>query len=273
MAEFQFSRKSPLEALVSGVSEGRKEKEARDDRKKKSAVESLLSGVSYDEATGAATPTPGGAFEIGRKKDDLALRTGEAGLKKTQAETEKLNRELKSIGSGSQKLNALGADAKKQASMIIDALRPLTDYDTSFNKGVRRSYINPDTPLIGGLIGSTSIDRATTNLSDTIGRLRSGGAINKDEEARFVKMLPTPADSEPQARAKLKDLRAEFENKLRVYNLTPQELAGAGYDLNQLGYGNGGGGGGNFTPDVLDYAKRYNITPEEAQQIKVSRGG
>lgn len=48
------------------------------------------------------------------------------------------------------------------------------------------------------------------NLSDLVGRMRSGGAINKDEEKRFLKLIPRFGDAEETIKYKLNQLNKEF---------------------------------------------------------------
>ena len=48
------------------------------------------------------------------------------------------------------------------------------------------------------------------NLADLIGRMRSGGAINKDEEKRFLKLIPRFGDEEETIKYKLNQLNKEF---------------------------------------------------------------
>jgi len=48
------------------------------------------------------------------------------------------------------------------------------------------------------------------NLSDLVGRMRSGGAINKDEEKRFLKLIPRFGDGEEVVKYKLNQLNKEF---------------------------------------------------------------
>lgn len=48
------------------------------------------------------------------------------------------------------------------------------------------------------------------NLSDLVGRMRSGGAINKDEEKRFLKLIPRFGDTEETVKYKLNQLNKEF---------------------------------------------------------------
>ena len=50
------------------------------------------------------------------------------------------------------------------------------------------------------------------DLADTIGRLRSGGAINKDEEKRFLNLVPRFGDGRQTIKFKMDRLRTKFEN-------------------------------------------------------------
>lgn len=60
------------------------------------------------------------------------------------------------------------------------------------------------------LAGQT-YDNLINNLTDKIGRLRSGGAINKEEEARFKELLPTFWDTANTIEFKLNQLEREFQ--------------------------------------------------------------
>lgn len=57
-------------------------------------------------------------------------------------------------------------------------------------------------------------DTVITSLTDMIGRMRSGGAINVDEEARFRQLLPNFRDDAASAEYKLGQLDREFSNLL-----------------------------------------------------------
>lgn len=56
-----------------------------------------------------------------------------------------------------------------------------------------------------------SYDTLIENVTDKIGRLRSGGAINSDEEARFKRLLPTFWDTPNTVQFKLNQLEQEFQ--------------------------------------------------------------
>jgi len=64
--------------------------------------------------------------------------------------------------------------------------------------------------------------------------MQSGGAINKEEEARFLKMLPGITDSKEMQRQKLTGQRDEMMSRLKTLGFTPQE---AGYTPTEFKYG------------------------------------
>jgi hypothetical protein len=135
----------------------------------------------------------------------------------------------KAAGGGKGKDDGgIAQGSKEKVAALSDALRSLTDYEAAFDRGGRRGRINPDTWGIGSFISSSPIDEATTKLVDDIGRMRSGGAVTQDEEARFLQMLPRSGDSDVDARRKLANLRKEFMNKLSVYGATPSVLSKIG---------------------------------------------
>lgn len=136
------------------------------------------------------------------------------------------------------RLEGVSGDKGTKIGLVASALTDLTKYEDTFRQGGRRTRTNPDTPLLGSFISSTPIDEASTKLSDTIGRLRSGGAISVDEGNRFLRMLPTAADGDESASRKLLALRTELESVLAGYGFNPDELGASGrYNLAGMGYG------------------------------------
>lgn len=61
------------------------------------------------------------------------------------------------------------------------------------------------------LIGDNDFTRNARVASEMYGRLQSGGAINKDEEERFMSMLPKVTDSAEQQQKKLVQAKAYYE--------------------------------------------------------------
>lgn len=124
------------------------------------------------------------------------------------------------------RLEGASGEVKAKVGALASALQSLTQYEGEFRSGKRRTRINSDTPIIGNFISDTSIDEMTRKLSDDIGRLRSGGAINVDEEKRFLKMLPRPGEEDIAAQ-KLINLRNELGTKLSAYGFKSEELPDA----------------------------------------------
>jgi hypothetical protein len=65
------------------------------------------------------------------------------------------------------------------------------------------------------LIGDNDFTRNARVAAEMYGRLQSGGAINKDEEDRFMRMLPGPTDSSEQQQKKLMQAK-EYYNQAQA---------------------------------------------------------
>lgn len=70
------------------------------------------------------------------------------------------------------------------------------------------------------------------NLSDLVGRMRSGGAINKDEEKRFLKLIPRFGDTEETVKYKLNQLNKEFSSVQKA--MDPYGVRGTDYKKQTL---------------------------------------
>jgi hypothetical protein len=78
--------------------------------------------------------------------------------------------------------------------------------------------------LIGNAVGTNEYDAARQQVVDVIARLRTGAAISRTEEQRFLKFLPQPFDSPAVREQKLGYLERQFQ---RVAERNPQ----AGTDI------------------------------------------
>lgn len=166
--------------------------------------------------------------QMGLQQSQMAKNYADAGRERLERDPSKMD--------PAQRLGKMGAEGKQKIGFLTSGLEGLTRYEDAFGSGERQSYINPTTPLIGGLVSSTPIDEARIGLEEAIGRLASGGAINAGEEARFRKMIPTAADKDVDARRKLTNLRKDMENKLTAYGFKAGELGDMGFDPQMLGY-------------------------------------
>ena len=95
---------------------------------------------------------------------------------------------------------------------------------------VIQSSVTSGGSLLGGFAGSLFNQKYTTaksNLTDIIGRLRSGGAITADEEKRFNSLIPNPRDSAENAQYKVDQLQSLLSNTLSQQE---QSYVGGGQD-------------------------------------------
>ena len=241
----------------------------REDAEEKALKKRMLQLQMFEKGV---TETPEGGFDYSdseKEKLDLLKKKESLGLEKLGAETEKTKKETQFIGvpkdkekdplsqemllerlgklredkaaaalakTPKGKLDKMGGEVKQKIGFITSALENVTNYEDRFKEGHRQSRFNPDTPIIGSFFKSTPIDESRTNLEEAIGRLASGGAINKNEEDRFRRMIPRPADSDEDAARKLVQIRSEMENKLTGYGFNKGELGGLGFDERKLGY-------------------------------------
>lgn len=167
-------------------------------------------------------------FVIKKQKSDLANAETEGLLKKaqllkTQAEASKLQKEA----SGEITDPKLGAEAKNKLGALTSSLQTLDELENIYKAGGKVGYVSSSTPVIGGLLSDKPVDVAIRKLSDDIGRLRSGGAINQDEESRFKNMLPRAGDNDAIAKAKIQGIRDEFMTRSGAYGVkNPQQSFG-----------------------------------------------
>lgn len=143
-----------------------------------------------------------------------------------------------------QRLAKQGPDAKNKIGGIASAVSALNDMESSLNSGVGPRYLDANTPLVGKAISDTPYSKGERVLSEVIGRLQSGGAINKDEEKRFLAMGPRPGDSPEIQRQKLQDQHVFLNNKLAAYGFKADQLPNIGFTINQVGGGTSGIGSG-----------------------------
>lgn len=84
------------------------------------------------------------------------------------------------------------------------------------------------------LVGDNKFTVALDQMAEAFGRMQSGGAINKDEEARFKKMSPTSTDSKEIQAQKLANMQKVFLDRLDTLGFKPEEV---GIQKQELSYG------------------------------------
>lgn len=139
------------------------------------------------------------------------------------------------------RLEKAGGDVKGKIGNVANAMQALTSLEDALISGNQPGYVSPQTPLIGKLKPANSFHIQSKLLTEEIGRLESGGAINKDEVANYISMVPTQTDldiGKPEAvQEKLNGLRTLLENKFKAYGFEPKNLPDLKYDPAKLGYG------------------------------------
>lgn len=125
----------------------------------------------------------------------------------------------------------LTGEARGKVGGLLTSLETLKEMETRAEAGEGPRYLDANVPLVGQFIKDTQYEALARKLTDDIGRARSGGAINKDEEARFISMLPRTADMKDPAlvKSKLATLRSEFGTRLQAYGVNEGNLGKLGF--------------------------------------------
>lgn len=87
------------------------------------------------------------------------------------------------------------------------------------------------------LIGDNPYTVARTKFEEALGRMQSGGAINKDEEARFRSMAPTVMDSPEIQKQKLEELYVEMALRVKSLGQDPDEVLARRDSIQLPGFG------------------------------------
>lgn len=81
------------------------------------------------------------------------------------------------------------------------------------------------------MIGDNDFTESQRRAAEAFGRLQSGGAINKDEEVRFIAMGPKSTDSKEMQHRKLANQEAEYIARMKSAGINPeQEVANRATD-------------------------------------------
>lgn len=133
----------------------------------------------------------------------------------------------------------LTGEAQGKVGALMSSLERVKELEDRIDAGEGPRLMTQETPIIGrALISDTEYDAIQRTLVDDIGRARSGGAINKDEEARFLAMLPGPADRKTPAvmHSKLQRLRSEFLTRLQGYKVSEENMGKLGFSPEKIRY-------------------------------------
>jgi hypothetical protein len=124
------------------------------------------------------------------------------------------------------KLNSTQIQQANTAQSGIDSLNAIGQTIRS-NPNAPKLAALPGGSLTQSLTGTGAYSAATANAIDAIGRLRSGGAINADEEARFRSFLPAAFDDPQTIQYKLQTLNGIFNRFANPQATGSNSLEGA----------------------------------------------
>lgn len=125
-----------------------------------------------------------------------------------------------------QKLNATQIQQANTATSGIDSLNTIAQL-LQENPNAARMAALPGGSLTQKVTGTGSYSAAVSNAVDAIGRLRSGGAINADEEKRFKSFLPAAFDDPETVQYKLQALNNIFQRFASPQSAGPATLEDA----------------------------------------------
>lgn len=180
--------------------------------------ETLLASLTPEQRTQLAGDAGAGASPTA---DNAAAGMTYEQLQSLVAQDPKNASTYFSLYDRAQKENAAGKPLSAAATTTVSnaetGIRGISDLQGLMAQdpnAVKRTLI-PGRGLFGGFLGNAfntnSFDAARQQVVDVIARLRTGAAISKAEEARFLKFLPQPFDSPNVAQQKLGYLERQFQ--------------------------------------------------------------
>lgn len=123
-------------------------------------------------------------------------------------------------GQSKTKLNATQIQQANNAQSGLDSLATIQQTLTS-NPNAAKLASLPGGSFTQSLTGTGSYTAAIANATDVIGRLRSGGAINAEEEKRFRSLLPSAFNDPETINYKLGQLSNLFQRFVNPQSAQP----------------------------------------------------
>jgi hypothetical protein len=122
--------------------------------------------------------------------------------------------------SAGKPLNSTQQQQSSNAQSGLASLQTIAD-TLSKNPNATKLAALPGGSLTGSLTGTGEYKAAIANATDVIGRLRSGGAIQRDEERRFLALLPQAFDDPQTAQYKLNQVSQLFQKFANPASASP----------------------------------------------------
>lgn len=174
-----------------------------------------LGGAAGANATQPYSPSSEGVLGLASPGMGLGQSTGLGANSKNEALMQALMLSNGDLGQAIQLANFLapagsGKVSKDQANAEsgLRSLQSFVNIMTSDGGALGLSAL----PFGLGNANAQTLDVASNNIKDVIGRLRSGGAITEDEEKRYKKMIPKITDSDQARQEKVATLESLFNS-------------------------------------------------------------
>lgn len=157
-------------------------------------------------------------LELEQKKamSDEDYKKQELKIKQMEADTHRLGLDNKNPTDFDGKLKKLNATEKTRFDNVRMGYQSITDMANALKAG-NNTF---------SLIGDNDYTLAARNFEEALGRMQSGGAINKDEAARFRSLIPSAKDSAAIQATKLKKMQEELASRFETLGFKPQEVPG-----------------------------------------------
>lgn len=148
-----------------------------------------------------------GITQYNQQKSQIALELLTSGATKSPTDADKMA-ELYMKANGIEAPKTGGAASTKDVMNAKSGLQSLDQIEKIIKEDPNKLY-NLQLP---GALGARDLDQANRNAMDVIARMRTGAAMNKNEEAMYRQFLPSILDDEKTRQQKIDDLRALFES-------------------------------------------------------------
>lgn len=214
--EISANANAPIK-MISDMEGMRSKREASDPNSPRAQVYKSIFGKAFPKyQKELSSLSYGDAKEIG---DFISASEKQ----KTQAEENRLLRE-QNRNFKEEELGIRKAGLAKEKSMPEESRKSLFQSQQGMKAvdGMKQALSNGNWTF--SLIGDNDFTRNARIAAEMYGRLQSGGAINKDEEARFMAMLPKPTDSAEQQAKKIQDAMSYFQDRVGSYGKAPASL-------------------------------------------------
>lgn len=145
-----------------------------------------------------------------KAKDPIVQARAQQAIGQIQSEIQKL---VGQAGIG-KTLKDMNSSDKARYDNVNMGLKAAKDMEKAFKEGDNTFSI----------VGDNNFTESMRRYAEAFGRLQSGGAINKDEEDRFMAMAPGITDDEDMQRRKLQKMRLMFESRAKTLGVDPVSM-------------------------------------------------